>query len=132
MQNVNTSAILELATLFVLTTENLRQGVDVDKELKFKSGKSMQVEFLSNNIDVMTHGFFSSLALALVAYNGHHYAGPGNNNIFMCVCCSIFVLCQIGINPGLFAAYKGHHYAGPGNHFCKSLIFKIYLCLALL
>ena len=35
--------------------------VEVYKQLKFKSGKSMQVEFISNNIDVMTHGHLSSV-----------------------------------------------------------------------
>ena len=32
--------------------------------LKYKSHQRMQVEFISNNIDVMTHEFLSSVALA--------------------------------------------------------------------
>ena len=39
--------------------------MEVDKQLKFKSHKRMQVELISNNVDVMTHDCFSSLALAL-------------------------------------------------------------------
>ena len=41
--------------------------MEVDKHVKFKSPKRMQVEFISNNIDVMTHDRLSSVALALVA-----------------------------------------------------------------
>ena len=37
----------------------------VDKQLKFKSHKRMQVEFISNNVDVMKHDCLSSVALAL-------------------------------------------------------------------
>ena len=40
--------------------------MEVDKQLKFKSHQRMQVEFTSNNVDVMTHDFLSSVALALV------------------------------------------------------------------
>ena len=39
--------------------------MEVDKQLKFKSQERMQVEFISNNIDVMTHDSLSSVALAL-------------------------------------------------------------------
>ena len=39
--------------------------MEVDKQLKFKSHKRMQVEFISNNVDVMTHDCLSSVALAL-------------------------------------------------------------------
>ena len=42
--------------------------MEVDKQLKFKSHQRMQVEFISNNVDVMTHDFLSSVALALVAH----------------------------------------------------------------
>ena len=38
--------------------------MEVDKQLKFKSHQRMQVEFISNNVDVMTHDFLSSVALA--------------------------------------------------------------------
>ena len=38
--------------------------MEVDKQLKFKSHQRMQVEFISN-VDVMTHDFLSSVALAL-------------------------------------------------------------------
>ena len=41
--------------------------MEVDKQLKFKSHECMQVEFISNNVDVMTHDCLSSVALALVA-----------------------------------------------------------------
>ena len=39
--------------------------MEVDKQLKFKSHERMQVEFISNNVDVMTHDCLSSEALAL-------------------------------------------------------------------
>ena len=38
--------------------------MEVDKQLRFKPHKSMQVEFISNNVDVMTHDCFPSVALA--------------------------------------------------------------------
>ena len=40
--------------------------MEVGKQLKFKSHKGMQVEFISNNEDVMTHDYLSSEALALI------------------------------------------------------------------
>ena len=39
--------------------------MEVDKQLKFKSHQRMQVEFISNNVDVMIHDCLSSVALAL-------------------------------------------------------------------
>ena len=39
--------------------------MEVDKQLKFKSHQRMQVEFISNNVDVMTHDCLSSVALVL-------------------------------------------------------------------
>ena len=39
--------------------------MEVDKQLKFKSHQRMQVEFISNNVDVMAHDCLSSVALAL-------------------------------------------------------------------
>ena len=39
--------------------------MEVDKQMKFKSHQRMQVEFISNNLDVMTHECLSSVALAL-------------------------------------------------------------------
>ena len=39
----------------------------VDKQLKLKSHKLMQVEFIPNNVDEMTHGCLSNVTLALVA-----------------------------------------------------------------
>ena len=39
------------------------------KQLKFKSHQCMHLEFISNNVDVMTHDYLSSVALALVASN---------------------------------------------------------------
>ena len=39
--------------------------MEVDKQLKFKSHQRMQVEFILNNVDVMTHDFLSGVALAL-------------------------------------------------------------------
>ena len=38
--------------------------MEVDKQLKFKSHQRMHVEFISNNVDVMTHDCLSSVALA--------------------------------------------------------------------
>ena len=38
--------------------------MEVDKQLKFKSHQRMQVEFISNNVDVMTHDCLFSVALA--------------------------------------------------------------------
>ena len=34
-----------------------------ENQLKFESLKRMQVEFISNNVDMMTHDCFSSVAL---------------------------------------------------------------------
>ena len=39
--------------------------MEVDKQLKFKSRKRMQVEFISNKVEVMTHDCLSNVALAL-------------------------------------------------------------------
>ena len=39
--------------------------MEIDKQLKFKSQERMQVEFISNNVDVMIHDCLSSVALAL-------------------------------------------------------------------
>ena len=38
--------------------------MEVDKQLSFKSHKSMTVEFFLTNVDVMTHSCMSSVALA--------------------------------------------------------------------
>ena len=38
--------------------------MEVDKQLKFKSHKLMQVEFISNNVDVITYDRLPSVALA--------------------------------------------------------------------
>ena len=53
-------------TIVVLTTVNLGEIMEVDRQLKFKSHERMQVEFISNNVDVTTHDCLSSVALALV------------------------------------------------------------------
>ena len=45
--------------------ETSGEVIEVDKQLKFKSQERMQVEFISNNVDVMTHDCLSSVALAL-------------------------------------------------------------------
>ena len=50
--------------------------MEVDKQLKFKSRKRMQVEFISNNIEVMTHDCLSSVALALARLR---YSNPNKN-----------------------------------------------------
>ena len=47
--------------------ETSGEDMEVDKQLKFKTHKRMQVEFISNNVGVMTHGCLSSLALAYVS-----------------------------------------------------------------
>ena len=39
--------------------------MEVDKQLKFKSQERMQVEFIANNVDEMTHDCLSSVAQAL-------------------------------------------------------------------
>ena len=44
--------------------ETSGEVMEVDKQLKFKSHKRMQVEFISNNVNVMTHDCLSSVALA--------------------------------------------------------------------
>ena len=49
--------------------------MEVDKQLKFKSHQRMQVEFISNNVDVMTHDCFYSVALALERRYGYVRAG---------------------------------------------------------
>ena len=56
------SAILDLYTLFVLTTENLGRGLEVENQLRFKSDETIHVEFILRNMDVMTHGCLSSVA----------------------------------------------------------------------
>ena len=56
--------MLDLDTFVVLTTGNLGEVLEVDKQLKLKSHKHMQLEFISNNVDVMTHDCLSSVALA--------------------------------------------------------------------
>ena len=38
--------------------------MEVDEQPKLKSQERMQVEFISNNVDVMTHDCLSSVALA--------------------------------------------------------------------
>ena len=55
---------------FFWQLETSAEVMEVDKQLKFNSHQRMQVEFISNNIDVMTHVCLSSLALALqtIAY----------------------------------------------------------------
>ena len=52
--------------LFVLTTGNLGRGYGSWQKLKFKSHQRMHVEFISNNVDVMTLDCLSSVALALI------------------------------------------------------------------
>ena len=59
------SAMLDLDTFVVLTTETSGEVMEVDKQLKFKSHERMQVEFILNNVDVMTHDCLSSVAQAL-------------------------------------------------------------------
>ena len=44
--------------------ETSGEVMEVDKQLKFKSHRRMQVEFISNNVDVMTYDCLSSVALA--------------------------------------------------------------------
>ena len=46
------------------TLETSAEVMEVDRQLKFKSHQRMQVEFISNNVDVMTHDCLSSVALA--------------------------------------------------------------------
>ena len=44
--------------------------MEFDKQLKFKSHKRMQVQFISNNVDVMTHYCLSSVAVANGVFAG--------------------------------------------------------------
>ena len=39
--------------------------MEVDKQMRFKSHMNMHVEFILNNVNVMTHLCLSSVALAL-------------------------------------------------------------------
>ena len=64
-QNVNTIGHLDLADPMFWHTETSGEVMEVDKQLKFKSHERMQVEFISNNVDVMTHDCLSSVAVAL-------------------------------------------------------------------
>ena len=43
--------------------------MEVDKQLRFKSNERMQVEFISNNVDVMTHDSLSRVALSFLNPN---------------------------------------------------------------
>ena len=54
--------MLDLDT-FVVTTETSDPVMEVHKQLRFKSHKSMHVEFTVNNVVVMTHGCLSCVAL---------------------------------------------------------------------
>ena len=44
--------------------ETSGEVMKVGKQLKFKLHKRMQVEFILNNVDTMTHDCLSSVALA--------------------------------------------------------------------
>ena len=44
--------------------ETSGEVMEVDKQRKFKSQERMNVEFISNNVDLMTHDYLSSVALA--------------------------------------------------------------------
>ena len=44
--------------------ETSGEVMGVDKQLKFKSQERMPVEFISNNVEVMTHYCLSSVALS--------------------------------------------------------------------
>ena len=60
------SAILDLDTnLLFWRLETSGEVMEVDKQLKFKSHKRMQVELISNKVDAMKHDCLSSLSLAL-------------------------------------------------------------------
>ena len=48
-----------------MKTETSAEVTEVDQQLKFKSHQRMQVEFISNNVDVMTHDCLSNVALAV-------------------------------------------------------------------
>ena len=58
------SAILDWIRLLFWQPETSGEVAEVNKQLKFKSHQRMQVEFISNNVDVMTHDCLSSVALA--------------------------------------------------------------------
>ena len=51
--------------LLFLQPETSGEVMEVDKQLKFKSHERMQVEFVSNNVDVMIHDCLFSVALTL-------------------------------------------------------------------
>ena len=46
--------------------ETSAEVMEVGQQVKFKSHQRMQVEFISNNVDVMTHDCLYSVALALL------------------------------------------------------------------
>ena len=46
--------------------ETSGEVIDFNKQLKFKSHKRMQVEFISNNVDVIAHDCLSSVAQTLI------------------------------------------------------------------
>ena len=56
--------------------------MEVDKQLKFKLHKCMQVEFILNNIDVMTHDCLSSVTRSLVFTVNNH---------LIIIHCSLFI-----------------------------------------
>ena len=63
----------------------------VDKQLKFKSHERMQVEFISNNVDVMTHDGLPSVARPSITQQS-----------------SIFLSCALSSVPLLFLDLRHH------------------------
>ena len=54
--------------------------MEVDKQLKFKSHESMQVGFISNNVDVMIHDCLSSVALVIAQRSACFYHELNSNS----------------------------------------------------
>ena len=64
-RNVNTVGHIGIGYLRLFwQLETSAEVMEVNKQLKFKSHQRMQVEFISNNVDMMTHDCLSSVALA--------------------------------------------------------------------
>ena len=65
--NVNTVGHIGFGYLRLFwQLETSAEVMEVDMQVRFKSHQRMQVEFISNNVEVTTHDCLSSVALALV------------------------------------------------------------------
>ena len=74
-------------------TESSGEVMEVDKQLKFKSHERMQVEFISNNVGVMTHDCLSSVAPALVYQQAHRTSTYQSTDLWQRVVCHHVYIC---------------------------------------